>query len=1019
MAEKILKSPGYLDREIDESRPLPTPPLGTSVGVVGTAEKGPAFVPVVVNSLSKFEAVFGKSDAKRQAWYAAEKALGLRPPLSYVRVLGSGANSVGDDFLTTQTDGTAKNAGFRLDTTDCGHLYFISHTGGALNAAAEKSYRVLKDSSVVEDSVPVTLIAAVLMTDVDTNAYITTFDSSDYLSTVVSSEEVSALVVEGNTPRKFKLVFATGSDYTSFIVSLDPDRDDYIAKVLNTNPLNFSTAHHYLYADFPMELSLFDPPGTDGDYTDNDQIKLLRGDSTWLERFGRFDARYNTPASPWFISQPYGSTEYDLFQVESIDDGAYAAGKYKVSISDLKRSSDKSYPYSSFTVELRDFDDDDGSPVILEAFKDVNLDPDSPNYIARAIGDRKQYFNFDATEESERKVVTLGNFPNNSDRVRVVVSNDVKEKKVPADVMPFGFRGPELFKAAEKSGADEWHGTASPDARLDLAYNPGTQIPAQMPALPFVQKVTLGSVPLTLAATDYLGKPSQFETASSKIYWGTKFNYTTDINNPNYKLGKRNRAIKSMTKFLGIKKLDTALSGRDADSFHWNKFTLARVAFPKTLEVDGSFSVKGDVDKIAAGMWYVRNGTPNASESYTLWDNHWSFGSYHPKRITFATLVHDDSAIDFNRFSPYAKFTVPMFGGWDGLNIFDQEAYYMTDRAASDVEEDADGNAAGANDTYTSPGFDLNTAGAGLDNATVVAYRTAVNIITDPINSDVDIVLVPGIRDPLITDYMMEKAKEHNYCIYVMDAPVYDADGKRIFDFSSVKPNVRQTLELFDGRDLDNNATISYLFNPTITDSRTGRNIKVAPSVAGVAGILTSEINSDPWFAPAGFNRGTLGFVSNVDVRLKTEDKDLMETVRINPIASLPDEANPKRKAFVLFGQQTLEGNSLSAFTRVNVKRMEIAVKRYVRAISSEFVFEKNNAKTRDAYKAKLLPYLSIVKARFGIEDFQVIVDESNNTVEDVENYRMNVAIYLVPVRAIEKVTIDFVVRNNGTVSFN
>ena len=109
----------------------------------------------------------------------------------------------------------------------------------------------------------------------------------------------------------------------------------------------------------------------------------------------------------------------------------------KISITNIKASSNENIPYGSFDVVLRRANDSDLRPVVLERFSSCNLDPNSANYIARKIGDTKVFW--DDTEQRYREVVT---YPNLSEYIRVVMSDRVAEKELGAEVLPFGVYGP-------------------------------------------------------------------------------------------------------------------------------------------------------------------------------------------------------------------------------------------------------------------------------------------------------------------------------------------------------------------------------------------------------------------------------------------------------------------------------------------------------------------------------------------------------------------------------------------------
>ena len=184
----------------------------------------------------------------------------------------------------------------------------------------------------------------------------------------------------------------------------------------------------------------------------------------------------------------------------------------------------------------------------------------------------------------------------------------------------------------------------------------------------------------------------------------------------------------------------------------------------------------------------------------------------------------------------------------------------------------------------------------------------------------------------------------------------------------------------------------------------------VPASIAALGALAYSDNVSYPWFAPAGFNRGALDFVENVQTRLSVSDRDDLYERRINPIANFPDGG------YVIFGQKTMQQNQ-SALDRVNVRRLLLEVKRQVLEVANVVLFEQNTPETRARFVNLVQPRLSLIQAQAGIEKFRVICDDTNNTPQDAEENRLNGKIVLIPTRTIEFIAIDFIVTNAG-VSF-
>ena len=185
------------------------------------------------------------------------------------------------------------------------------------------------------------------------------------------------------------------------------------------------------------------------------------------------------------------------------------------------------------------------------------------------------------------------------------------------------------------------------------------------------------------------------------------------------------------------------------------------------------------------------------------------------------------------------------------------------------------------------------------------------------------------------------------------------------------------------------------------------RSVRVPPSVVALGALAKTDDVAQPWFAPAGFTRGALETITSIDVRLNSEDRDTLYESRINPIANFPN------KQFVIFGQKTSQ-LAKTALDRVNVRRLVLEVKRQIGLIAQRLLFEQNNKATRDAFIASSSQRLAGIQLGQGIEDFRVIMDETNNSSEDVDNNRLNGKIIIVPTRAVEFIAIDFVITNAG-----
>ena len=1057
MAEQTFRSPGFFEREIDASQ-RQTEIVGVPAGVVGTAEKGPAFIPVTVGSTADFINKFGTMDPERFGPYAVDAFLSNRTALTYVRVLGAGANETAADIQNTQSTGTVLNAGFKIEPIDSDSPMSASDSSVQfivarhdVSASADYSFPVFTDNPSFDLGATLDkadlVRAVVLMASgsrmqvlnigetwenrLDQNADLK--NDSDHPANLCF-----ALAISSSAGASFtnEYLDQAGAGIKIVTASLNPTHQSYISNVLNTDPLKFAEEKHLLYLDFAVEDEL-----ASVDVNAAPAVSVLSGSAATVTTalagaaarasnvFGRYDTRFRTPKSPAVISQPYGKKEYDLFHFETLSDGEWGNDQVKITIANIKASTNDNYPYPSFEVQVRRFDDSDLDQQVLEAFPGCVLDPDSDNFIGKKIGDYKARYNFDATNAAEKRIIVTGRYPNISNFVRVVLNDDVYNKTLPRDVCPFGFRGIPVIKTSDSmtdrvTAALELgsvtYGTAGVTPRVWGADKLDTRwalTGSIVPPLPLRYKVTRGQA----KEGWFSGYPGEKELVDKRLNWGVKYERcpeTGSIANANRDVNASsviNPIVRAYSKFQGLEEIGAVVTGSGADVFNANKFTLARVVLAGTGSDAANLlsNLTGSAPEHMLEAAYIRNGIPD-SKDYTIADpDNSSYG-----RITLATLVQS-SSVKFNRFTPYTAFNIPVFGGFDGLNILDKDMKYMNDRASSTDDTSSVGGQTGkAADAFSAGtiGLRTNPAGTGRKNNHIASYREASTIITDPMSTRINILAIPGIRDSYVTDWAAEKTKEYSMAIYLMDLPAYSEAQARLFltedreaqaSASIAWPDVRETSEQFESRVFDNNYTATYFPDVYITDKVSGGRVRVPASVAAVGALSYNDSVAYPWFAPAGFNRGGLDNVKNTDIRLTAGDRDTLYDARVNPIANFADGS------FVIFGQKTCQ-LAQSALDRVNVRRMMLELKRQVVSVADRILFEPNTPATRARFVNSVTPLLATIQSQQGIESFKVVMDDTNNTREDVENNRLNGRIVVVPTRAIEFIAIDFVITNSG-----
>jgi len=1035
MPETVLKAPNYFDREFDlTERTIPVG--GTPATIIGPAEKGPAFAPITVGSYLDFSNKFGDVSSKYVGTYAVQKFFEAKgsevASCNFIRVLGAGANSSSVDISQTEISGTVVNAGMqvvgngtvfasgalqgRVQFLVAKHFVQNNEVFGYPLFTNNDSYNV---NGFTSDNDTVNLVRAVLFTTPDARVLVLsgavdkTYVPTDYLAgNGIGEAAAVGTAAAGNMAGLFKLVISSsaGNSFSSddgfaglkiFSASLDPSSEKYVGKMLNTNPENFASLKHLLYLDFPVDAEVATLSASLGINT----VAILSGASNtnslgidFGKAFGYFNTRYTTPKTPFFISQPFAGIEYDLFQIESRDDGAYGNDKYKISIANLQASTNPTTNYGTFTLQVRVWNDVDAEPQILEVFNNLSLDPNSDNYIVKAIGDKRTSFNFDAIEADDRNIVIQGKYGNKSRYIRVIPSSQLDAGEVPPKALPFGFRGHQML-LTNVSLTDQT-GSISPTLSritgVSASYNGGGASLSGSIVPPVPYRFTITRNPLTASGTIF-GAPSSQTVLDGRLYWGVKFERNNkNILNVNVNT-ETNRIVENFAKFSGIEKMDVLTTGSANDLLNNNKFSLAKVALNATSISTVTTNTPASLMREAA---YLGNATIDPTTYVAT-----NFSN----RITLASLLNSSSATTFNNFSQYAKFTTFMQGGWDGVNIFDKQASRFTDQSTS-TEVGAGGVYGLANASYVSPGAPTatNYTGVGTSNQNVIAYRTALDIATNPSLANNNILTVPGQRDPLVTNYALEKNTAYGLSFYLLDIQPYDKDDVRIFDGESGRyVSINKTSNAFINRALDNNGGAAYFPNIIMDDTVNTRRVTVPATIAAVSALSYNDRVRFPWFAPAGFDRGSLNFVINTAIRLNQTDRNTMYDANINPIVKFPG-AN-----YVFFSQNTLQ-LAENALESINVKRMLLEIKRQIVAIGNRLLFEQNTPTLRTRFVTEASLVLATVQSQQGIERFAVICDDRNNTAEDVNSNRMNAQIRVLPTRAVEYVVMDFVILPSG-----
>jgi len=170
---------------------------------------------------------------------------------------------------------------------------------------------------------------------------------------------------------------------------------------------------------------------------------------------------------------------------------------------------------------------------------------------------------------------------------------------------------------------------------------------------------------------------------------------------------------------------------------------------------------------------------------------------------------------------------------------------------------------------------------------------------------------------------------------------------------------------------------------------------------------VRTDFEADPWFSPAGVNRGAIKNAVKLAFNPKKADRDSLYKAGINPIVQSASQG------IVLFGDKTLTDKT-SAFNRINVRRLFIVVEKAIATAAKFQLFEFNDAFTRSQFRSLVEPFLRDVQGRRGIYDFRVVCDETNNTGQVIDANEFRADIFIKPAKSSNFITLTFVSTRTG-----
>ena len=431
--------------------------------------------------------------------------------------------------------------------------------------------------------------------------------------------------------------------------------------------------------------------------------------------------------------------------------------------------------------------------------------------------------------------------------------------------------------------------------------------------------------------------------------------------------------------------------------------------------------------------YYEYKGKRNPNSSCDIDGNEWSYlskGFHMDKNASGITISNAFATSGTPRFyvgdasfssepvdttNPYyrlfaRKFTLLVQGGFDGWDIYRE---YRTNKDQFVLGKSGFLNGACPSDRYPNASgwgaFKQISVGDGTTefaNTDYYAYLLGIRTFSNPESVNINVFVTPGI-DYVNNSNLVEEAIDmventRADSLYITTTPDYNlylptttgTDGL-IYPQEAV-----DNLELIG---LDSNYTATYYPWVLTRDTVNNTQIYIPPTAEVTRNLALTDNIAFPWFAAAGYTRGIVNSIK-ARKKLTQEDRDVLYTGRINPIATFADVGT------VIWGNKTLQVRE-SALDRINVRRLLLQARKLISAVSVRLLFDQNDEQVRQDFLNSVNPILDAIRRDRGLYDFRVTVSSDTS---DLDRNQMTGKIYIKPTRSLEFIDITFYITPTG-----
>ena len=1033
-------SPGILLNEVDQSV-LPAETQDEGPLIIGRSLVGPAMKPIRVRNLEDFYTIFGtpvtgagnlsKKDIWRNgnlaaptyAMFAAQAHLASNTtPITFMRLVGyEDPNATPDGKAGWKLTTNIEANGGDKNTNVTAYGLFVSDHAEATTATNEGSLcavfyaknSVIRLKGLNDDGAGTGGVAELIKIDSGANYKLTHIDAA------------------GSTEYEFN--FKQGDL-------------KFIRNRFNTNPqkleasTNFDGTNETLLLGESYELAENDISGAKLAVL----VPLANSSNNWANK--EYEAQKGETG--WFINRNLDGKQEELFKLIAHSDGEQASANYWIQISDLKLGSTVN-PNSSFTLRIMN----NGSEI--EKFTGCTLNPSSDGYIAKKIGDQYQVW-----DSAERKFNTKGLYRNRSDYFYVVVSDAVKNQTISDSLaLPVGFQGPPVhpdvyIKEGEAAASEtENFGAASPGtkAKLELEIDPGNASATDR------FKLLIDGIEYIFYFNDGNGSSTQFDNSNIA---------ELDIQNANSSLGADLETILSSEAAINdnytfVNSVDSitieakvastsfTIGVSDNSDNALSTETATAAVDPTSGGFDAAYFTGGlllenqnsDASNLIGGMKSGRVIKFSFPAPKLTVENSKSSGNYEPSDVFGLRHIPDDgtqwdaSYADVVRSTPGGPKNTLFKSAYtftlEDMQVDNLGLYYFeagSEKWKDDVSNMLNagirqfaapvvGGFEGVDIFKTDPFSPYLVGNSNQSSYERYSLNLALDIASDTETVEYDTLCIPGQTNSAITNKIISICETRGDALAIIDT-------KEIYKHTwetgakEYEPKVKDVVKEVQNRTFNTSFAATYYPSVILQDTANGSDDVVIcpPSVAAIGAIAKSQAISDPWFAPAGFNRGGINElggsngprITGTKEHLTKANRDSLYEENINPIAKFPASGD-----IVIFGQKTLQ-QTPSALDRINVRRLLLYIKRRIGKISETILFDNNVNATWNRFKGQADAVLRDVQARLGIVEYRLVLDETTTTADLVDRNILYAKVLIKPARAIEFIVVDFVVTRSG-----